>query len=313
MRLDSFRLWGVLLWLGIFGVGGALFVGGCVSEDTAGKGSLDLGVGGGKALQEGFPYEEGGTQYAFVDGWSLEFSRYVVVVGDVRLREPRGGGVVAKFDGPLALDLRAEGGSTKDLVELQGVPAKRLDIEFSFLRATADAENRNVDSEAWDRMIRDGLSYLIEGQATRDGTTIEFSFGLSGAARYYDCINGEDGTVGIAVESNKTTGAFIYAHALHLFWDTLAAGDEDLRFDPFAAVAGEDGIVTEDELANQDLTDLRDADGEPLRDAQGNRVFYNDGGLLPPESQDLETFLNYAARAGVHFNGVGLCKVESLE
>ena len=44
-----------------------------------------------------------------------------------------------------------------------------------------------------------------------------------------------------------------------------------------------------------------------LRDTDGTRVFYNDGGVLPPDSLTLKTFLEYAARYSVHFNGVGLC------
>jgi len=121
-------------------------------------------------------------------------------------------------------------------------------------------------------------------------------------------------TKGIAIEASKTIGAFIYAHALHLFWDTLAAGDESLRFDAFAAVSDAEGdseTLTESELANQDLTDLLDADGEPLRDSDGSRVFYNDGGILPSDSLTLKTFVEYAVRYGVHFNGVGLCLSEA--
>jgi hypothetical protein len=285
---------------------------GCVGEDAAGTGDLQLAVGGGTALQEGFPHDEGGVEIAFVDGWSLQFEKYVVVVADVALRNPESGKVVAEFAGPVALDLKAENLPAQDLNVFENVPAVRLDIAFSFQNATAEVENRNVRPDDLDEMIANGWSYLITGTATKDATTIDFRFGLSVAARYYDCINGKDGTQGIAIESNKRIGAFIYAHALHLFWDTLAAGDEDLRFDAFAAVAGDDGVVTVEELAEQDLTDLRDAHGEPLRDGQGNRVFYNDGGMLPLDQQNLAAFLNYAARAGVHFNGVGLCNLESL-
>lgn len=291
-----------------------LMAGGCVSEDTAGKGDLALAVGGGKALQEGFPYNnEGGKERAFVDGWSMEFTKYVVVIGDVVLRDPAGGRIAGELPGPVGLDLKAGGGGDADLETILDLPAKRLDIEFSFLKASANAENANVDEDDWEHMVSEGLSYLIEGVATRDGTSIRFSLGLSVASHYYDCINGKDGTKGIAIESNKTTGAYIYAHPVHLFWDTLTTGDETLRFDAFAAVANEEGLVTEEDLLLQDLTDLRAADGQPLRDTNGDRVYYNDGGLLPPDSLNLKAFVERAARDGVHFNGVGLCRVESLE
>ena len=96
------------------------------------------------------------------------------------------------------------------------------------------------------------------------------------------------------------------------FWDTLAAGDESLRFDAFAAVAGDDDLVTNDELRQQDLTDLRDENGDPLKDNDGKTVYYNDGGSLPADQQNLEAFLNYAARSSIHFNGVGLCATADL-
>lgn len=285
----------------------------CVSEDTAGKGSVVFEVGGGKALQEGFPYNEGGAEFAFVDGWSLQFTKYVMVIGDIEMNDPAGGAVKGSFAGPAALDIKKDQGVTQELAILTDLPAKRLDVAFSFLRATQSVENLNVEPADLELMIQEGWSYLIEGVASKDGSEVEFFFGLGLPTRYYDCINGKDQTRGVAVEANKTIGVYIYAHAVHLFWDTLASGDEDLRFDAFAAVAGDDARVTNDELAQQDLTDLRDAGGDPLLDQDGHRVFYNDGGMLPPDSLTLETFVNYAARAGVHFNGVGLCFTERLD
>ncbi len=309
------RLLGLSQYAGVLWLVVALSVGGpgCISEDTAGQGSVRFEAGGGMALQTGFPYNEGGAEFAFVDGWSLEFTKYVVVVGDIELSEPGSGAVRASYSGPVALDLKKDQGATQEVATLTDVPAKRLDVAFSFLRATAATENRNVDSADFELMVSQGWSYLIEGVASRDGSEVAFYFGLTLPTRYQDCVNGKDQTRGLAVEANKTIGVLIYAHAVHLFWDTLASGDEDLRFDAFAAVAGDDDLVTNDELAQQDLTDLQDADGNPLRDNDGHRVFYNDGGMLPPDSLTLETFVNYAARAGVHFNGVGLCLTERLD
>ncbi len=286
---------------------------GCTSEDAAGEGSLRLQAGGGKALETGFPYTEGGVEYAFVDGWSLQFTRYVVVIGGVKLTDPDGGSVVGSWDGPAIIDLKKNSGENQDIVTLEGLPARRLDLQFRFFEATDQAENRNADASIAEEMIADGYSCWIEGDASQDGETVHFLLRLKTPTLYTDCINGKDGTKGIAIEANKTIGAFIYAHALHLFWDTLAAGDESLRFDAFAAVANaesEPETVTESELADQDLTDLRDANGDPLRDTDGSRVFYNDGGVLPPDSLTLLTFVEYAARYGVHFNGVGLCLSE---
>ena len=297
----------------VAGIAFMLFAVGCTSEDAAGEGSLLLQTGGGKALETGFPYTENGVEYAFVDGWSVQFTHYIIVVGDVRLTDPDDGSIVGSWDGQAIIDLKKGSGSNHDVVTLENLPARRLDLEYRFFQASESAENRNADADIVEEMIADGYSYWIEGDAGKDGRMVHFLLRLSTPTRYYDCINGKDQTKGIAIEANKTIGAFIYAHALHLFWDTLAAGDENLRFDAFAAVAdagGDPDTVTEIELARQDLTDLRDADGKPLRDTDGSRVFYNDGGVLPPDSLTMKTFVEYAARYGVHFNGVGLCLSE---
>lgn len=298
--------------LGFLSMGALFPTLGCVSENAAGTGHLALSAGGGQALAQGFPHSEGAVTHAFVDGWALTFTKYVLVIGDIKLLDPASGLEVGGFKGPVILDLKAGSGQNHEVALIRDLPARRLDIAFSFLAATAQSENRNAAPGDVAAMIGEGLSFLVAGQASRGGRTIDFNFGLAVAARYHDCLNGKDGTRGIAIERNKTTGAVIYAHALHLFWDTLAAGDEDLRFEAFAAMAGPDNLLTAGELAQQDLTDLRDGNGDPLLDNQGNRVLYNDGGILPPNRLNLKAFLEHAARSSVHFNGVGLCASESL-
>jgi hypothetical protein len=290
-------------------------IGSCVGEDIAGEGDLALEVSGGAALREGFPYTEGSVTYEFVDGWELEFDSYVLAVGDVNLSEQDDGSEVASWEGPKVMDLAASGTGAEELTTIGGLPARRLDFGFSFLAPPSVPSQSSATAEDVQLMVDNGWSLLAAGEANHPetGRTVGFRLGLPVAARYYECINGKDTTQGVAIEANKTTGAYIYAHAIHLFWDTLASGDEDLRFEAFAAMAGDDDLVTEEELKSQDLTDLRDADGNPLVDDQGNPVVYNDGGLLPPGEWTLYHFVVYAARASAHFNGIGLCKVEKME
>lgn len=292
----------------------AFFLTACVSEDTAGAGSLSLDVSGGAALREGFPYTEGDVTYAFADGWQLTFDKYVIAVGDVRLYEPNSGAEVASWAGPKVMDLALTATGSEALTIIEDLPAKRLDFSFGFMAPTTLSASSSAETKDVQRMIDNSWSLLVAGEARHAATSrsVRFEIGLPVAARYYDCINGKDTTLGVAVEANKTTGAFIYAHAIHLFWDTLGSGDEDLRFEAFAAAAGDDNLVTEEELKAQDLTNLRDAKGDPLLDEQGHLVIYNDGGLLPPNNWTLYHFVRYAARSSSHFNGVGLCKVETL-
>jgi len=293
----------------------ALLLSSCVGEDAAGEGSFSLDVSGGAALRDGFPYTEGDVTYAFADGWKLQFDKYVLAVGDVRLNEQDSGAEVRSWAGPKVMDLAAAATGSEALTIIDGLPARRLDFGFSLLAPSRLPEVSSASDEDVQFMIDNGWSLLVAGEAQHAATsrTVRFEIGLPVAARYYECINGKDTTLGVAIEANKTTGAFIYAHAIHLFWDTLASGDEDLRFEAFAAVAGDDDLVTEEDLKNQDLTDLRDANGDPLVDDQGHPVVYNDGGLLPPSQWTLYHFVRYAAWASAHFNGIGLCKDDKLE
>lgn len=293
----------------------SLLLSACVGEDTAGQGSFSLDVSGGAALRDGFPYTEGDVTNAFVDGWELQFDKYVLAVGDVRLDEQDSGAEVRSWAGPKVMDLAAAATGSEALTTIDGLPARRLEFGFSFMAPSELPDSSSASNEDIQLMIDNGWSLLVAGEAQHAATsrTVRFEIGLPVAARYYECINGKDKTLGVAIEANKTTGAFIYAHAIHLFWDTLASGDEDLRFEAFAAVAGEDDLVTEEDLKAQDLTDLRDANGDLLVDEQGHPVVYNDGGLLPADQWTLYHFVRYAARASAHFNGIGLCKTENLE
>ncbi|MBN2344244.1 MAG: hypothetical protein JXX29_00645 [Deltaproteobacteria bacterium] len=293
----------------------AIWLSACVSEDTAGEGSLTLEISGGAALREGFPLTEGNVTYAFADGWEVDFDKYIFTITDTFFSEQEDGSELAGWEGPKIMDLAVSATGSEELATIEGLPARRLDFGFTIVAPTTMPAESSAAAEDIQLMINNGWSALITGTAVHPETerTIDFRFGIPMAARYYECINGKDATRGIALEANKTIGAFIYPHAIHLFWDTLSTGDEDMRFEAFAAVAGDDNFVTEEELLSQDLTDLRDADGDPLVDSSGQAVVYNDGGLLPPNEWTLYHFVKRQLRESFHFNGIGLCKVESLE
>ncbi|MCK6511389.1 hypothetical protein L6R29_15640 [Myxococcota bacterium] len=291
----------------------------CTGEDFAGKGTVALSLSGGEALREGFPHKESGTERSFVDGWKLKFTKLLIVVGDVALVRPEKKDVAASWKGPLLVDMMAEavqGGGTQgtlEFAEIKDVPALRLNVGFSVLPATAGVEKRYATEADANEMIAKGWSFLFEGTANKEGTAeIKFRLGLPLHLRYSECSNGKDSTLGLAVESNKKTGALIYLHPIHLFWDSLGEGKSKLRFDAFAAVAGDDKLVVSDELATQDLTKLKGLNGERLKGADGALVYYDDNGLLPPDQLNLLAFFQFAVRDSIHFNGLGLCRSERI-
>lgn len=290
----------------------------CTGEDV-GSGNLQLVVSGGRAVELGYPHDETDVgRLEFVDGWTVTIDKMLVVVGNVRLTEqlPDGesgeGELAAEWAGPGLLDLTNPTSGT-ELPMLVDVPATRHDVGFDLAKSSASMENISAAADDLPRMIDGGWNLLIEGTATKTGTTVRFSVGLDAAARFTRCANGKDGTRGIAVEASKTTSAFMYPHTPHLWWDKLVGSDSGLRFDPWAAVAGDDGVVTADELATQSLLDLRGADGGPLLDpVSGNQVRFDDGGLLPSSQLDLLSYVVYGFRQSAHFNGLGFCPWQPL-
>lgn len=298
-----------LIFLGIIG----LLVSACGSEDSAGNGNLLLSLNGGTAVREGFPHQEGDADFSFVDDWKINFTKYIVTLGNIELTKPGSTSVVSSWNKSAVMDLKKAASASMEIVSLDEIPALRYELSYDFKAVDDSVENRNIDQADFDLMKANQWSFLIEGRAEHsEKGSFTFRFGLPVHTHYYECINGKDQTQGIAIEANKTTGAFIYAHAVHLFWDTLGTGDEDLRFDAFYAMHGDDTEITEEELKAQDLNALKDDEGNTLVDSSGNTIFYNDNGKLQPSEQNLYSFTVEAMRASAHFNGVGLCKQKEL-
>jgi len=289
---------------------------GCTGEDVAGTGDLSVLLTGGVVMEEGYPYEEPGLEpLAFTEGWTLRFDRFVMVIDRVRVREqvPDGqqddGPIVEEWRGPAVVDLMRPPSGT-ELLTLQDLPATRVDFGFDVVDATAGAENVSASPDDYQTMIDNGWTVWFAGEASMPGEApVPFSVGFSAPTRLRRCVSGTDGTRGVAIPTRSTASASIYPHSVHLFWDVLVgAGDAQLRFDPWAATAGEDGVVTAEDLARQSLLDLRDANGDPLLDPNtGERVTFDDGGLLPDNELDLLGYIVYGFRQSLHFDGLGFC------
>lgn len=288
-----------------------LSLAGCGERTTPETGDLELSVAANEAVRVGFPHEENGQLLEFVDGWSFQVEVFAVTIGAVTLREPTEQGqgpVIDAWRGPVVVDMASEEDGDVALGRIEELPARRLDLGFDLIQATAEADVLGLSTQDAERMRQLGWSMLIRGTATPSPDhpmyrePVQIDLGLSAQASYYACVNGKDGTEGIAIEANTVTSAYIYPHLVHLFWDTLGAGDEDLRFDPMAAAAGPDRVLTIEELEAVDLTGVLGEDGLPL---------YDDSGLL--ERYTMRAFVERAMLESMHLNGIGFCKKSLLE
>lgn len=260
-------------------------------------GTLEVAVSGERAAVDGWSAD------AFADGWSIAFDRVLVSIADVRVRARDGADADLAFE-PIIVDLHA---GPRTIWRRDGVAARRWD-DVGYTIAPPPAEARldpAVRPEDAARLIEQRRSFVLEGTA-RHGThgTVAFSIETSDALVSRACQN-EDGTDGIVVPEGGTGALELTLHLDHPFFDSFT-DEARMRFDAWAAVAGDDGIVTLDDLASQMLADLRGLDGMPLRDPDGTPVFY-DPGSTPLESLDLASFVRaLIARIG-HLNGEGHC------
>lgn len=287
--------------------GAALCLAAC--GEAGGSGSLRVRVSGEGAAKLGYPFVKNNATIAFIDGWQVRFSKFLVALSEIRL---------ATFDGEEAP--ASPGTAVADLhlgdpqvVELSNLAARRWD-RFGFKIVAPDAGARllnQVAPEDLTRMVAGGFNYLIEGSATRGPDTYTFSWGMKNPTRNANCTNGIDGTDGFVVKNNTTTDAEITIHVDHMFWDTLGTEIAKLRFDPIAGASRDDKVVTFDELRAQALSDLRGPDGTALRDASGGLVTYDPGTARLPEPT-LAAFILASAASQAHVNGTGLCTVSAL-
>lgn len=283
---------------------------GCGSEPTeAGKGTLAVRITGEDAAKTGFPVQEDMEMVTFEDGWTLQFSKFLISVGSIDVKGADGT-MGSSLSDTYVADLHAADASFPEIAALE---ARRWE-SFNFQLKAPDAGARTlgaVDSADVQAMIDGKYNYWIEGTATKATETISFAWGLANPTQNANCTNGLDNTDGVVIRANATTEAEITIHVEHLFWDTLGSEMASLRFDALAAVAGTDKKLTTGEIATQSLANLKDAQGMPLVDATNMPIVYNPGSI-PLKTQDLLSFIQASGASMAHLNGEGLCTISGL-
>lgn len=276
----------------------ALSAGACTADGT---GTLAVRVSGEEAVREGFAPPE------VVDGWTVTFEQYLVAIGPIELATS--GGERHVDDTVYVADLFA---GDAVIAEYEGLLATRWD-RFSFYLRPPETDDEvvavgTVTDEDVQRMVDGDFNIAVQGQASKDDVTVDFSWGIDAASHNLDCTNGVDGTAGVVVTANGRTESEVTFHVEHLLFDALGSENARLRFEAIAAMADADGHVAWEALAQQSLTDLRDANGDALLDADGARVVYDPGSS---DATDLQAFIEAAVRTQAHLGGDGLCTIGS--
>ena len=248
----------------------------------------------------------GDEDLPFVDGWNVSFSKYLVSISGLTVSQTEGD-AAGNSQAHYVVDL-AQQEPRIELMEL--LNPQRWDV-FSFSVEAPDTKGRvkllGATDEDVTRLEDGGYNYWIEGTADKDGQTLTFAWGLSNPADYEACTNGVDDTQGVVVTNNTVTNVEITIHVAHLFFDTLGTEQNRQRFGAIAAKAEADGTIPFGALASQSLSDLRDANGDPLHDQDGPVVYHPGATVLP--TNNLQQFILASTRVQAHVGGDGLCTI----
>ena len=237
------------------------------------SGEVELRMFGEAYVEEAIPAD------AFVDGWSVEFSEFVVSVTDVRLSP---GGTVAP--GAFVVDLARDSSGRGHFLNTTALRGNEVEsVHYRLSPPSLSFEGNATEAQA-ERLRAQNLALWVEGSAARGGQTVRFSWGLP-VDLSFDC------PVRTPLRSGDKATVELTIQADHLFVDDLEV-NPSLAFDEIArADFDEDGSVSPMELGQAPLSGL---------------TRYQTGGR--EDIDDLWDFVGAASLTMAHVDGEGTCR-----
>jgi hypothetical protein len=267
----------------------AALAGACSSdEEAAGSGSARFTIWGEEYIEDAIPAD------IFTDGWSADFERFLIVVGDVSVADSQAGegGRIAQKQ---LFNLVSPG--PHDVGTISSLEARAWNtVGYVVAPFDADTAVHSSASNA-DRatMEQGGFSLFVSGSATKGTESKTFAWGFGNVTHYDRCVADEDGreTRGIVVTNGGTDTVQLTIHGDHFFYDDLASPAARPRFQAmFAADADSNGEVTLEELTNVKLVDIPEGT-------------YGTGSASHVD--DLGAFVRALTATVGHFRGEGHC------
>ncbi len=263
-----------------------------------GQGEVTFTTWGEDYIEEGLPSS------AFLDGWSVKYSRFLVVYRSVTVADDAGD-LVASLERPLVFDMTKKAqGTPKTLAtfELEAKPWPNVSYQVGPI--TADAEPGELATQAdVDLLQAEGASIHVEGTATSpSGEEKTFSWSFAPATLFQGCHGMQDGkeVEGVLVTQGGRQEVELTVHGDHLFYDDLQSEQGGPRFQAYAdADANGDGEVT-----------LQELDAVPLYTIPADKGPYGTGAL-----GNVDTLGQYArtlARTIGHYRGEGSCNSKEV-
>jgi hypothetical protein len=265
---------------------------GCGTEAPAGTGSVSFATWGEDYIEKEIPAA------AFEDGWTVKFTKFFVVLGNVRVADGTGK-VGGQMETTKLIDHHTPG--VKSVITFDNLAAKPwTDVSYS-VRPPEMTTSLGEGATAADLMMMttQGYSVYVEGSAEKGATTKTFRWGFSAPTVYAKCKGDKDGREidGVLVTNGGTDDVELTIHGDHFFYDDLQSPDAALRFDAIASAdTNNDGDITLAELTAKKLVDLDPSMGG-----------YGTGNLA--DVNDLGAFVTALSRTLGHFRGEGECIV----
>lgn len=254
----------------------------CSGDDEHAAGTLAVHIYGEELAEEGIAAD------VFADGWSVSFDKVLMSVGDVSA-------AVEQDDPALTApeyriwDLALPSGGMGHEVAVAEVAGGPYDHVAFRVAPSADALAGNAIAEDVEIMRDGGYSLYVAGRADREGDSLAFAWGFSGATSYREC----EGTALVDGGEHTTT---LTIHMDHLFYDDLFSPDPLVAFDLVAqADTDGDAVVTQAELAAVSL-------------ATQERYQVGSTGI-----DDLWSFIDQQTSTVGHIDGEGHCSVAERE
>ncbi|HWB80475.1 MAG TPA: hypothetical protein VG755_36170 [Nannocystaceae bacterium] len=242
----------------------------CAGDEDA-NGTLAVRIYGEEFIEEGIPAD------VFNDGWTIQFSKYLVAIDQVNAED-------AEDDGRYVFDIhQSTGGDGREVTSLE-VPSGDQLLGFRIAPGGAPTGGNASDADKA-MMMSAGIGLFVEGVATKDTQMISFALGFDSDTTYHEC----EVIEGVSADSEATTTITI--HADHIFYDDLESMTPNTSFDLVAASdADMDGTVTKEELLARDIT---------------TEARYQVGSQ---EIDNLWDYMNALSRTVGHIDGEGECK-----
>lgn len=188
--------------------------------------------------------EQGIPASAVSDGWSIEFTEFVVAIGEVAIVADD----TVDVPGWSVYDVTQPSDEQGQLVSPFVVTGEPQAVEFRIGRPD-EVDGGNASAAQVARLKERGEALRVTGVARRDGREVAFDWGM--AMEYgHHCKLGQD------VAEPRDYGPTIFIHADHLLIDDLEH-DPQTRFDLIASAdADGDDVVTPEELTAIELLEL---------------------------------------------------------